>query len=812
MVDYSLWEVIENGNSPPITKFIEGVETVIAPSTAEEKEQRRLELKARSTLLMGIPNEHQLKFNFIKDAKSLLQPSSPKLVNENLEQIHLDDLKEMDLKWQMAMLTMRARSNSPPITKVVEGVETVIAPSTAEEKEQRSSQVNTVNSSNIVNLSDVVICAFLASQPSSPQLVNEDLEQIHLDDLEEMDLKWQMAMLTMRVERRKQQEGICLLKPCFNSIGVCGGLGEQNEQLLKDLRASKISVITYKTRLESIEERLLVYKNNEFVYEENIKLLKREIYLKEVAITKLRWKLDVAQKQKDEIQLTVENFENSSKSLSELLDSQIVDKCKAGLGYNVVPPPYTGNFMPLKPNLFGLKGFVTKPIVSEPTVKRHVVETGDDKYSTYKPKVVRKNNEAPLIKDWILDSKDESESKPKIEKKRVKPSFAKIEFVKSKEQSNPKINLQDTGVIDSGCSRHMTGNMSYLTNYEEINEGYVAFGENPKGGKITSKDEYSRFTWVFFLDFKDETNAILKNFITGIENLVNHKVKVIRCDNGTKFKNRIEAIRLFLAYASFKDFVVYQMDVKHAFLYGKIKEERGKIDKTLFIRRYKDDILLVQVYVDDIIFGSTKRELCIKFEKMMPEKFQISSIGELTFFLGLQVKQKQDGIFINQNKYVAEILKKYGFPKVKNASTPMETHKPLLKDKDGVEVDIHMYRLMIGSLMYFTFVRPDIMFAVCACARYQVNPKVSHLRAVKRIFRYLKGQPKFGLWYLKYSPIDLVAYTDSDYAGASLNRKSTTEGCQFLRCRLISWQCKKQTVVANSTTEAEYVAALSCYG
>ncbi|GJV65125.1 uncharacterized mitochondrial protein-like protein [Tanacetum coccineum] len=212
----------------------------------------------------------------------------------------------------------------------------------------------------------------------------------------------------------------------------------------------------------------------------------------------------------------------------------------------------------------------------------------------------------------------------------------------------------------------------------------------------------------------------------------------------------------------------------------------GKIDTYLFIRRDKGDILLVQVYVDDIIFGSTKKSLCTEFEKMMHKKFQMSSMGELTFFLGLQVKQKEDGIFISQDKYVTEILKKFGFTDVKTASTPMETQKLLLKDEDGKEVDVHLYRSMIGSLMYLTSSRPDIMFAVCAYARYQVNPKVSHLHAVKRIF--------------------------SDYARASLDRKSTTGGCQFLRSRLISWQCKKQTVVANSTTEAEYVAASSCYG
>nr|GEX81206.1 hypothetical protein [Tanacetum cinerariifolium] len=152
-------------------------------------------------------------------------------------------------------------------------------------------------------------------------------------------------------------------------------------------------------------------------------------------------------------------------------------------------------------------------------------------------------------------------------------------------------------------------------------------------------------------------------------------------------------------------------------------------------------------------------------------------MGELRFFLGLQVKQKQDGIFISQDKYVAAILKKYVFTEVKNASTSMETQKPMLKNEDGEEVDVHIY---------------------------QVNPKVSHLDVVKRIFRYLKCQPKFGLWYLKDSPFDLVAYTNNDYVGASLYKKSTTGGCQFLRCRLISWQCKKQTVVANSTTKAEY--------
>nr|GFB58779.1 uncharacterized mitochondrial protein AtMg00810-like [Tanacetum cinerariifolium] len=185
-------------------------------------------------------------------------------------------------------------------------------------------------------------------------------------------------------------------------------------------------------------------------------------------------------------------------------------------------------------------------------------------------------------------------------------------------------------------------------------------------------------------------------------------------------------------------------------------------------------------------------------------------MGELTFFLGLQVKQKKDGIFISQDKYVAKILRKFGLTDGKSASTPIDAEKPLLKDLDGEDVDVYTYRSMIGSLMYLTSSRPYIMFVVCACARFQVTPKASHLHAVKRIFRYLKGKPHLGLWYPKDSPFDLVAYSDSNYAGASLDRKSTTRGCQFLGCRLISWQCKKQTVVATSSTEDEYVATASC--
>ncbi|GJS97795.1 putative ribonuclease H-like domain-containing protein [Tanacetum coccineum] len=302
---------------------------------------------------------------------------------------------------------------------------------------------------------------------------------------------------------------------------------------------------------------------------------------------------------------------------------------------------------------------------------------------------------------------------------------------------------------------------------------------------------------------------------------------------------RIEAIRLFLAFASFMGFIVYQMDVKSAFLYGTIDEEvyvsqppgfvdpdhpkkvykvvkalyglhqaprawyatlstflekhgykRGTIDKTLFIKRDKKDIMLVQVYVDDIIFGSTKKSWCDEFEALMKRRFQMSFMGELTFFLRLQVKQNKSGIFISQDKYVVEILKKFDLVNVKTSITPMETKVALTKDEEAVDVDVHLYRSMIGSLMYLTVSRTDIMYAVCVCYRFQVTPKTLHLNVVKRIFKYLKGKPNLGLWYPRESPFDLEAFSDSDYGGSNLDRKSTTGGCQFLGQRLISWECK----------------------
>jgi hypothetical protein len=238
---------------------------------------------------------------------------------------------------------------------------------------------------------------------------------------------------------------------------------------------------------------------------------------------------------------------------------------------------------------------------------------------------------------------------------------------------------------------------------------------------------------------------------------------------------------------------------------------RGSIDSTLFIKWKAKDYLLVQVYVDDIIFASSTVKMCKEFEKNMKAKFEMSAMGEMNFFLGLQVDQQEDGFFIHQTKYAQDVLTRFGMTESKEAVTPIKTHHGLEPNKPNDPlVDATQYRAIIGSLMYLTASRPDITFAVSICARYQSTPKESHLKAAKRILRYVKAKPRLGLWYPIYGTFEFAAYTDSDYGGCNSDRKSTSGGCQLLGGRIISWQCKKQTSVAQSSCEAEYIAAGYC--
>ncbi|GJZ88918.1 retrovirus-related pol polyprotein from transposon TNT 1-94 [Tanacetum coccineum] len=330
----------------------------------------------------------------------------------------------------------------------------------------------------------------------------------------------------------------------------------------------------------------------------------------------------------------------------------------------------------------------------------------------------------------------------------------------------------------------------------------------------------------------DEENTVLRNKTRLV-------MRGYRQEEGIDFKEsfalvaRMEDIRIFLAYATHKSFTMFQMDMKTAFLHGILKEDvymcqpegfiyadhpsyvyklkkalyglkqaprawydelskfllqnhffKGTIDPTLFIRCFNDDILEVQVYVDDIIFGSTNPRYTQLFADLMKSRFKMSMIREMTFFLGLHVNQSPHGIFINQSNYMLEILKKYGMETCDPVGTPMEIKEKLDLDKNETLFDATKYHSMIGALMYLTSSRPDIVHATCLCARYQAKPTEKHLKEVKRIFCYLHA----------------------DYAGCKDTFKSTSGGTQFLGEKLVSWSSKKQESTSLSTAEAEYVS------
>nr|GEV57795.1 hypothetical protein [Tanacetum cinerariifolium] len=1063
-----------------------------------EQLAKKKELKARGTLLMDLPDKHKLKFNIHKDAKSLMEAiekrfggnketkksNRPYFDNDDLKQIDADDLEEMDLKWQMAMLTMRAMRFL-----------------------QRAGRNLGANGTTSIGF---------------------DISKVECYNCHRRCHFARESMI--RAFRQMKNQPII---PLWHSP-------PQAPQVLI-MRKSQFDVLSYKTGLESVETRLVVYQQNENVFEEDIKLLKLNIMLRDNALVEHRKKFENVEKERDDFELDV------SVHTSLVHDSETV------------------------PTVFNVEPSITKPT-----------------------KEMSQSNRpsAPIIKDWVSDSEDESDGDLMPTQKA--PSFVQTTkhvktprtSVKPVEHPTPSENLRkDTSKSRDHVSRltsasmnlkqfnytdalgrsnklkrikelstvvtkDMTGNITYLSDFKEINRGYVSFGGNPKGGKITGKckikTEKLYFNDVYFVkelkfnlfsvsqicdkknilfftntkcvvlssDFKlpDENHVLLrvprennmynvdlKNIIPSGDltclfgkatldesNLwhkrlghinfktmnklvkvntacyVQNKVLVTKPHNKTPYElllgrtpsigfirpfgclvtilNALDPLGKFYRKADEGFLVGYSVNSK-AFMsmnyqtvvvgnqpnssagiqeyldVGKVgketvsiqqyvllplwstglkdpqnidadaalddkkndsavyvspsssdkpkkhdekakREAKGKslVDLSTGVRALNDrfeefsinstnrvntasaPVIAVgpnstnstnsfndagpsdnvvsptfeiggkPLFVDhsqypddpdmpalkDIVYSDDEEDVSAEadfsnFETSIPVSpipttkvhkdhpvtqiigdlssapqtrsmtrmvkeqgfedpdypdkvykvvkalyglhqaprawyetlanyllengFQRGKIDQTLFIKkqkGLQVKQKDNGIFISQDKYVAEILRKFGHTDGKSASTPIDTEKPLLKDPDGDDVDVHIYRSMISSLMYLTSSRPDIMFVVCACAYFHVTSKVSHLHAVKRIFRYLKGKPHLGLWYPKDSPFNLVAYSDSDYARASLNRKSTTGGCQFLGCRLISWQCKKQTVVATSSTKAEYVAAASC--
>ncbi|GJS46977.1 hypothetical protein Tco_0597098 [Tanacetum coccineum] len=507
------------------------------------------------------------------------------------------------------------------------------------------------------------------------------------------------------------------------------------------------------------------------------------------------------------------------------------------------------------------------------------------------PKKARENNDAPIIEDWVSDDEDDVEPIHKVEKQTVIPTATKKEFVKPETPvrrergfnaikpsacwvwkpiktngaslSNSQLN--DKGFVDSGCSRHMSGNIAHLSDFKDFDGGYVTFGGGANGGRITSKGflenkpmiEENGPKWLFDLDsltksmnyvpvvagtFSNDLRYVADAQIQDQNGLhdeiddsekthddsslqnngtADQQVNTARPEVNTGSREVSTAVPevntatpedLVGPSPTSEDTQVEDQEIE----LGNIPPSYA-VPSTPHIRVHKDHP--IDHVIGDVQSSVQTRRMKTSYSKKgFLRRTKSGSSSSLEIQLGLEesnalggnssvpnrkkVQQKKKGIFISQDKYVHKILKKFNYSDVKSASTPTDLEKPLVQDGDVADVDEHLYRSMIGSLMYLTASRPDII----------VSPKTSHLLAVKRIFRYLNGKPSLGLWYSKDSQLELVAYTNSDYAEAIQDRKSTTGGCQFLGNRLISWQCKKQTVVATSTTEAEYVAAASCFG
>lgn len=231
--------------------------------------------------------------------------------------------------------------------------------------------------------------------------------------------------------------------------------------------------------------------------------------------------------------------------------------------------------------------------------------------------------------------------------------------------------------------------------------------------------------------------------------------------------------------------------------------------KTMFVREKDGKLTISQIYVDDIVFGGMSSEMIQHFVKQTQSEFEMSLVGELAYFLGLQVNQMDDSIFISQSNYAKNMVNKFGMENASHKRTHAPTHLKLSKDEKCVNVDQSLYRSMIGSLLYLTASRPDITFVIGICARYQVEPKMSHINQMKRILNYINGTNDYGILYSHGSNYILVGYCDADWVGNADDRKNTSEGCFFLENNLISWFNKKQTCVSLSTDEAEYIATKS---
>ncbi|GKC60241.1 putative ribonuclease H-like domain-containing protein [Tanacetum coccineum] len=1069
----------------------------LPPKTAEQKLARKNELKAKSTLLLAIPDEHLLKFHGIKDAKSLreeiktrfggnkeskkMQKTILKQQYENFAASRSEGLDKtydsLPSAWNNIALIMRNKSDLDTLS--IDDLYNNLKVYEAEIKGQSGSSSNSQNVAfvSLENTSrqassstyaDDVMFSFFATQSNSPQLYNEDLEQIDTDDLKELDLN---GKETVGFDKTKVECYNCHMRGHFarecRAPRNKGNRNRDNTRRIVPLETPVNALVvtdgmgydwSYQAEERPTDFALMAHSSSGSSSSSSSDTKDGQINESEL--------YNIHMNESEVVHSVFDSRESDED------DNLVNDRFKTDEGFHTVPPPFTRNYMPPRPDLFfaGLDETVFMSAVRKTTISVPETETSISKTSkdiAEKPKTVRPSD--PIIEEWDTDNDNDSVFRPKSNQ--TKPKFTKINFVKSGENVNfvnkenihrqaeyprksqsprtaktssfkekvntarfnnvttagpkavvnaaegnrdnvvkfsacwiwrPKGNVIDHIAKDNGSYTPKRfayvdpqGRLKsfYLSDYQEIDGGFVAFRGSPKENRVlitkphnktpyelligrppnldfmrpfgcpvtilNTLDHLGKFErkadegflvgysvnrsgpeWLFDIDSltksrnyepvtagnqtngdadietnvnagqagqekasdheyillpfmpsnsplssstqssddkdTDEVpgkgnnvvnkvnksddqertdsstqdinthgqsiNTVSTNINTGTLNInivspndpsmpsleetgifgeayddedvgaeadlnnlettmnvslipttrihkdhpkeqiirdLNLETQTRRMINFLKKMLWIEAIRLFFAYASFMGFIMYQMDVKSAFLYGTIEEEVYVCQPPSF----EDPQFPDKVYkVEKALYGLHQAPRAwyeTLSTYLLENRFRRGTIDKTLFIKkdrGLQVQQKEDGIFISQDKYVADILKKFDFVIVKTASTPIETNKALIKDEEAEDVDVHLYRSMIGSLMYLKASRPDIML----CVRMQD------------------------------SPFDLEVFSDSDYARASLDRKSTTRGCQFLGKRLISWQCKKQTIVAKSTTKAEYVAATNC--
>nr|GEW25960.1 putative ribonuclease H-like domain-containing protein [Tanacetum cinerariifolium] len=810
MTNYALWEVILNGDSPPPTRSVEGVETPYPPTTIEEKLARKNELKPRGTLLMTLPNEHQLKFNSYKTFKSLMEA----------------------IKKRFRVNTTHGNSAT-------------------------SSKTNASNLPNVDSLSDAVIYSFFASQSNSPQLDNEDLKQIDPDDLE----KYKASKHQDNKNKKARRRTVPVEGTTSNDLVTqCDGLGYYWSDQAED-EPTNFALMAYTSLSSSSSSNLDTVVSTCF-----------KARLKSYETLKEHYDNLTKDFNKSQFNLDIDGgfvaFGGSPKG------GKITGKGKIGTGKLDFEDVYF--VKELKFNLFSVSQMCDKKNSVLFTETECLVLSPDFKLldeNQVLPKVPRQNNMcsfdlknvAPLGGLTCLSAKDTIDESNlwhtrvghlnfKTMNKLVRETLLEGNLVRGLPSKNFKMTMHVLPVRKESSTKPPLYQMKGIKREFSV-------ARTPQQNKVAKR--------------KNRTLIENRVLVTKPHNEIPYELLIGRSSNIDFMKpfgclvtilNTLDQLGKFegkLMRGSWLDTHIQSSDDKDADeVLGKGDEGISKGSKTddqerpnsstqdvnttgpsintasinistvslninivgfndLSIPTLEETGIFDDVYNDREVGAeadTNNLELLTVFnpswiEAMQQEllQFKVQKLWTMVDLPNRKRAIRTKWVFRNK-KDKRGIVVGNKARLVAQANTPMEPNKALIKDVEAEDIDVHLYRSMIGSLMYLTTSRPDIIFVVCACARFQVTPKTLHLYAVKRIFKYLKGQSKLGLWYPIDSPFDLEAFSNSDYAIASLDRKSTTGGCQFVGKRLISWQHKKQTIVANSTTKAEYVAAASCYG